>query len=192
MATSELQVTLPCTCGRSPVARAKDAGGSINCACGNSVAVPKLSELRLLAGADAFITNPAEAIRKAQLAGTEPAGDRCLVCGSADTMFFQCHAVCEQSHAKKTSSYKSFEIFRWLILPLIANIILAFKKEDETIDRQGHDIDVAFRLPVCRLCASTIGNPARTSIAKELIQRVPLLKQLLDYYPALSLSVNRL
>jgi hypothetical protein len=171
-------------------ARARDAGGSLTCACGTTLAVPKLSELRLLAGTDAFVTNPAEAIFKSQREGNEPAGDTCLLCGAAAPMFYQCHAVCEQSHVKKTGTSKSNEMIRWLFLPFIVNIILSFSREDEKIDRLGHDIEVKFRLPVCNLCKTSIGNPRRTSVAKNLMIRVPLLKQLLDYYPRLSLSVE--
>jgi hypothetical protein len=172
-------------------ARAKDAGGSMTCACGNLIAVPKLSELRLLAGAHAFITNPAEAILKSQREGNEPAGDTCLLCGATSPVFYQCHAVCEQSHIKKTGTSKSNEMIRWLLLPFILNIILAFSREDEKIDRLGHDIEVKFWLPVCNLCKNSTGNPTRPSVAKKLMIRVPLLKQLLDYYPGLSLSIER-
>jgi len=191
MATNELQVALECTCGRSTTARTKDAGGTLTCACGNSVAVPKLSELRLMAGADAFITNPAEAILKSQREGNEPGGDKCLLCGAASPVFYECHAVCEQSHVKKTGESKSTEMLRWLILPFIANIILSLNREDQKIDRLGHDIDVKFRLPVCNLCQSSTGNPTRPAVAKKLMLRVPLYKQLLDYYPSLSLSIDR-
>src|SRR3954449_9046146 len=75
---SDLLATLSCSCGRSVFARARDAGGRISCECGNNIAVPNLSQLRILAGADAFVTNPAELIRKLQAEGKNPAGDSCL------------------------------------------------------------------------------------------------------------------
>jgi hypothetical protein len=191
MVTNELQVALDCDCGRPIAARAKDAGTTIACTCGNLVAVPKLSELRLLAGADAFVTNPAEAILKLQREGNEPGGDKCVMCGSATPVFYQCLAICEQSHVKKNRASQSNGLLRWLFLPFIVNVLISMRAEDETIDRHGHDLEVKFRLPLCDLCKTAAGNPTRPNLAKKLMVRVPQYKQLLDYYPGLSLTIIR-
>jgi hypothetical protein len=191
MATSELQVSLPCECGGSVTARARDAGGSIRCNCGRNVSVPRLSELRQLSGADPFITNPVEAIRKAQRAGIDPAGDKCLLCGVERPVFYELNAVCEQSHVKKSNSGDSGGLLRWFVLPFIANVLISLQKQDETIDRRGHDVEVTFRLPVCDLCTSTSGSPTRDSVARQLMLLVPAYKDLLDYYPRLVLSTKR-
>ena len=101
MGTTELQVSLSCSCGRSVIARAKDAGGAVSCACGKLVAVPRLSELRTLSARDAYVTNPVEAIRKLQSEGANPAGERCLLCGSNAAVFYECHAICESSYIEE-------------------------------------------------------------------------------------------
>jgi hypothetical protein len=193
MGTTDLQATLRCSCGREIAARSRDAGGFITCSCGNSVAVPKLSQLRLLVGADAYVTNPAEAIRKAQRDGKEPAGYECLGCGAWDPVLYECSALCEQSHVKKSRGEDhSTGLLRWFFLPFILNIMLSFRNDSATIDRQGHDIDVTFRLPLCKLCAQSRGNPTRPAVAKQLMMEVPLLANLVNYYPQLTLKIVRL
>ncbi|HEX3601835.1 MAG TPA: hypothetical protein VHU84_16900 [Lacipirellulaceae bacterium] len=156
--------------------------------------MPKLSELRTLAGVDAYVTNPAEAIRKARLEEKDPAGERCLLCSSAKPDFYHCVAICEQSHTKRNDTggpSDSTELLRWFFFPVIINILLAFRNTNPVIDRCGHDIEVNFLLPVCKQCTATIGNPTRPSVAKRLMIKVPLLAELLKYYPQLKLKITR-
>jgi hypothetical protein len=195
MGTNEHQVALSCSCGRSVVARAKDAGGSISCTCGRQVTVPRLSELRTLAGADAFVTNPAEAIRKLQSEGVNPAGDRCLLCGSNAAVIYECHAVCESSYVEKSDAdrAKSFPrmLLSMLFLPLLINFFLSERKESAVCEQRGHDIAVSFTLPVCDPCVATFGNVTRPQNARRLMAKVPALAELLAYYPQLKLTVAR-
>jgi hypothetical protein len=195
MGTNELQVTLNCTCGRSVAARAKDAGGSISCICGKQVAVPRLSQLRTLAGADAFVTNPAERIRKLQSEGVNPAGDRCLLCGSNAAVFYECQAVCESSYVEKSHADKANSFPRVLLsmlfLPLLLNFFLMGRKESAVCEQRGHDIAVSFTLPVCDPCVATFGNVTRPQNATRLMAKVPALAELLAYYPQLKLTVQR-
>ena len=196
MGTNELQATLSCGCGRSVVARAKDAGGTVPCTCGKQVAVPRLSQLRTLAGADAYTTNPAEAIRKLQSQGIRPAGDRCLLCGATSPAIYSCHAVCESSHVKTSSSeggYSVPKLLGLLVLPkLLFFLYLLFRKESvEGPERRGHDVAVDFTLPVCGACAATTGNVTRPKVARQLMAKVPALSELIEYYPQLELTVER-
>ena len=197
MGTNELRISLSCSCGRSVIARSKDAGGSVACVCGKQIAVPRLSELRRLAGADAFVTNPAEAIRKLQSEGVNPAGERCLLCGSNAAVFYECHAVCESSYVKKSSSDNLYSLPKLflsiLFLPRILFIPLMMlrDKDNEPSERRGHDVAVTFTLPVCDPCAATSGNVTRPHNARRLMARVPALAELLAYYPQLKLTVAR-
>jgi hypothetical protein len=149
---TELQATIACTCGRAVTARAKDAGGSIACSCGKLVAVPRLSELRTLAGADAFTTNPAEAIRKLQNEGLNPAGHNCLGCGSPPAVEYRCVAVCEKSYLHKNDvsddSDLLTQIFTSLLLLRTLGIALLTRRKTIEMERRGHDIQVSFTLPL--------------------------------------------
>src|SRR5262249_14326388 len=123
MSANELQVDLKCLCGATVTARAKDAGGLLQCSCRRSVAVPNLSKLRTLAGTDAYVTNPADAIRKAQREGNDPAGDKCLVCGSSAAVFYNFRAVCESSHVKHGTGKESGDIPRLMSLLFLPRVI---------------------------------------------------------------------
>jgi hypothetical protein len=151
--------------------------------------VPNLSKLRTLAGADAYVTNPVEAIRKAQQSGNDPAGDKCLHCGSASPVKYHCTAVCERSHVKRASADPP-SMLHWLLLPVVVNILLWFRSDDDYADRQGHDIEVTFTLPVCDVCKSTVGNVTRPNVAKKFMHQVPLYRELLAFYPYLTLTVQ--
>ena len=35
------------------------------------------------------------------LEGVNPAGERCLLCGSNAAVFYECHAVCESSYVEE-------------------------------------------------------------------------------------------
>ena len=196
MATNELQAKVPCVCGGSVTARAKDAGGSVKCTCGKLVSIPNLSKLRAMTGADPFVTNPAEAIRKLQLQGIEPAGDICVLCGSSAPILYACHAVCESSHLKRIPAADSPSIPRLLTLLFLPHLItwcmLCFRRsEPAETERRGHDISISFNLPACDPCATTVGNVTRPAVAKQLMVRVPVYKSLLEYYPNMTLSVKR-
>jgi hypothetical protein len=177
------------------MARSKDAGCSVACICGNAVAVPRLSELRALTGTDPYITNPVETIRKLQSEGADPAGTNCLLCGSSTPELYKCHAECESSHVKRTGgddTYGFGRILLFLFLPvLLALAIISRRRESETFDRLGHDVEVSFNLPVCDPCAKTIGNVTRPAIAKTLMLQVPVYKELLEYYPRMKLLITR-
>jgi hypothetical protein len=196
MGTNDLRVSLSCGCGRSVVARAKDAGGTISCICGKQVAVPRLSELRTRVGADAYVTNPAEAIRKLQEQGISPAGDRCLLCKSMATVAYTCHALCETTYSKPDDSALD-EIpmpmlaiaFDYLVVEPLYRILFRRGGPNSTV--VGYDVGVTFTLPVCDACAKTSGNVIRPKIAKRLMASVPVLAELLAYYPQLELTVER-
>lgn len=196
MGTNELQVPLSCGCGRSVVARAKDAGGEVSCTCGRQVAVPRLSELRTLAGADAYVTNPAEAIRKLQSQGINPAGNRCLLCGATSPTLYACHAVCESSLVKTSSSDDGFSFSKLLSIFLLPKLffilyLMLRKNESQEPERRGHDVAVDFTLPVCGACLASAGGTLRPKMAKELMASVPTLADLLAYYPQLKLTIDR-
>jgi hypothetical protein len=195
MGTSELQTTLSCECGRSVVARATDAAGAVVCECGRSVAVPALSKLRALAGADAFVTNPAEAIRKLQAQGINPAGERCLLCGSTSPRLYVCCAICESSYVNRMDSAGANSVPGILLalmsFPHFLHMIFEARQAPSPPQVHGHDVEVSFTLPVCGPCASSYGDPSRPKMARRLMAKVPVLAELLDYYPRLKLDIAR-
>jgi hypothetical protein len=190
MATNELRVKLSCSCGRSIIATAKDAGTTLNCTCGGEVQVPRLSQLRTMAGGDAFVTNPVDAIRKAQRSGNDPAGNQCLLCGCSTPVLYPCRAVCEQSHVKHSADDPNY-LLRWLFLPWFLNALMSLRPRYFDADRRGHDVEVSFTLPLCNTCANITGKATRPAVARQLMSRVPLYDELLKFYPQLTVVVDQ-
>jgi len=195
---SELAVSLPCECGGQCEVHSADAGTQVKCSCGQSLTVPSLGKLRQLAGRDAYVTNPAEAIRKKTLSGIHPAGDRCIVCGSNDPQQFKCVAECESSvlreAAQTANSFTKTLMWFGTILLMPRLLLLFFLRGRQDLDEEptilGHDVIVEFQLPVCAHCTNSGHNPLRMRAAKQLMKRVEIYQQLLDYYPRLTLKVS--
>jgi hypothetical protein len=191
---SPIAVNLACECGGNVTVGAGDAGSSIRCSCGSSVRVPRLSELRTLAGQDAFGTNPADVIRRAQHQGKSPTGDNCLLCGANAPTLYRCNATCETSHLKGGSS-DAPGILGWLTffcMAVFLGFAFLFRRSGSEGVVHGHDVGVTFDLPVCDACAATNGKPTRPAVAKKLMGEVPAYRELLARYPDLRLSVKRL
>jgi hypothetical protein len=189
---TELQAFLTCSCGETVTARAKDAGGLTACSCGNSVRVPSLSELRKSAGADPFVTNPSEAIRRQHEQGINPAGDRCLLCGSSSAVFYDCKAICESSHvARIDDEVDDVQLFRMILNPFRVLLWQLLRRRVTRLEKRGHDVSVTFQLPVCDPCSAMTGKVIKVSTAKKLMRRVPLYANLLDYYPRLKITIER-
>lgn len=197
-----LKVELLCECGRPTVARSKDAGSTIHCACGRSVSVPSLSRLRTLAGRDAFVTNPAEAIETAIRNGEKPAGDRCVMCGATDPSIYTCHATCETTCVKGGEHESNdmgrlfwltavFLVFKFLLFAFWWRGIFGFRRRSEEFEIRGHDVGASFPLPVCDSCSSTAGGVTQVKVAKHVMSKVPMYKALLDHYPQLELRVEQ-
>jgi hypothetical protein len=55
----------------------------------------------------------------------------------------------------------------------------------------GHDVEVSFDLPVCGPCEGTAGDVTRPTVAKQVMRLVPQYKELLSYYPELTLTISR-
>jgi hypothetical protein len=182
---NNLRTTLLCDCGNSNAVSAMEAGTLINCPCGKSITVPSLSKLRQLAGQDAFVTNPADAIRKIQRDGGNPAGDRCVLCGSDSPQFYECHALCESPQLKHAQDAEASDIPRQMlgvanyillgpILWLLAAFAFARRPADSGNEVVGHEVQVAFTLPICNACAASSGDVTRPTVAKRLMELVPI------------------
>lgn len=199
---NELQIELLCECGRPSIARAKDAGGAIHCECGRSVSVPSLSKLRTLAGHEAFVTNPAEAIEKAIRNGENPAGERCVMCGALNPRIYTCHATCETTYVKGQNRESNdmgrffwftavFLVSKLLFLTVWWTRIFGFSRQPNEIEIRGHDVGASFPLPVCDSCSSSAGGVTRAKVAKQIMTKVPMYKAMLDHYPQLELRFER-
>jgi hypothetical protein len=190
-----VEVELACECGWHVVARSGDAGDSIPCRCGRTVNVPNLGRLRMMAGQDAYVTNPAEAIAKLQRTGGSPAGNNCLLCGSHSPTLYRCDANCESSHVKGATEKNFSMILSWLAfvsMAFFAGLAFLRQSKETQLEVRGHDVAVTFDIPLCDACLATAGSPERIKNAKRLMGLVPPYRELLTHYPDLVLKVKKL
>ena len=158
--------------------------------------MPRLSELRTLAGADAYVTNPAEAIRKLQSQGsTRPASGACCA-ARRRPCFMRATPSANRRMLRQSSSdggYSLPKLLGILFLPqLLFFLYLLLRKQDcrrtrAPWARHRRGLHLTGLRPMC----STTGNVTRPKVARQLMAKVPALSELLEYYPQLELTVER-
>jgi len=183
MAPTQLHVT--CPCGERLAVTSGMAGESVPCRCGRKLAVPPLSELRRRAGADAYVTNAVEAVRKKLNRGELPAGPGCILCGSPAHSTVACRVVCERAFAgRESEDGGSFLAF----LMLGGLSFLRRKRPGGSGEVHGRDTDVELPLRLCDSCRSNAGNLRRPRALRRLIAAVPDYQRVLDEYPEAELQ----
>jgi hypothetical protein len=65
------------------------------------------------------------------------------------------------------------------------------RRNPTNAEPHGHDVEVTFILPVCNECELSAGSASRPSVAKKIMKSVPLYRELLEYYPNLTLKIDR-
>jgi len=179
MAGTQFHVT--CPCGERLAVTSGMAGESVPCRCGRRVAVPPLSELRRGAGADAYVTNAVEAVRRKLNRGELPAGPGCVLCGSPAHVTVVCRVVCERAFAgsqgEDGGSFLTFFMFG-------GPCPLRRKGPGRSGEVHGRDTDVELPLRLCDSCRSSAGNlRRRRRVLRRLIAAVPDYQRVLDEYP---------
>jgi hypothetical protein len=63
----------------------------------------------------------------------------------------------------------------------------------ESIDEEavGNELCVRFTLPVCRICEASGGSPKMQKSAQLYMMKVPLYRELIEYYPQLTLHIEQ-
>ena len=187
---NDLQVELPCECGAKIVAKSHNAGTAVSCQCGRFVSVPSLGRLRAMAGGEAYVTNPAEAIRKALNAGQRIAGEICLICKSPRPRNYLVEVVCERSFVKRGGGEESNSVPA-LLAQLFIPMAEFFRSRSRATEVRGHDIVLDVPIPVCQACVESGNNPLRPRKARRLMREVAAYKNLLDYYPKARIGKGR-
>src|SRR5687768_8182701 len=95
-----MQYQISCECGGSVTAPEAAAGTAVRCACGRSVVIPSLRELRRLAGVDSP-PPPELVVETLLLAGKLPEGNLCALCGEVTELVVCCHTECERAYVRR-------------------------------------------------------------------------------------------
>lgn len=169
---------LDCPCGREIAVAASDAGATVLCACGHSVRVPSLSELRISAGQEAIPLTIVERIRDALAAGDLPIGQNCAVSGrpTRDLMYF--HVECERVSTREQGAVG------WLTTLFFFLSKHLWAVSDGPIEEHGRQtgVEVPIRIDVEfheRLLAGCSQRRLR-----DYLRQVPLYAELLEEFPS--------
>src|SRR5262245_825581 len=166
-----------CDCGRAISVAEGDAGSRISCACGLTVQVPSLNQLRASAGEERLA--PDFVVEQLLYAGRLPSGEHCVWCGVVTDGRIHCQTECERETVREQASPGWFAGLGVLTgLPFLWN-----RKET----RRGRDLILTLPLRVCPSC-----QPALTGAdtAKEAMRRDPLYRRLLEKFPKAKVSVG--
>lgn len=178
---------LTCDCGRPLQVTARQAGDSVSCECGGQLEVPKLSQLRLLAGQGAFETNSIDRINRLKQIGELPRGTICLECGRRGDEIGELIVQCEKSYKVeadcKNDMQSLLRIFFGLLVPFDMLMLLLRRQPTHEVDREyGHDRSVIVPLPLCEEHKSQLSSKSQRALRAMLVA-VPEYAQLLEEFP---------
>jgi len=88
--------SVECACGESNAVAQSQAGSTISCSCGQSLEVPRLSELRQSAGEQAYESGIMDVIQRKVASGELPSNDICLVSGLPTKDILWVNVECER------------------------------------------------------------------------------------------------
>jgi len=168
-----MQFHVDCECGQRIAVNEGSAGSIASCACGRSVNVPSLNQLKRQAGLTEEEINP-ELVIQSRIARGELPGDRhCAHCGVNTAEIVQIDVVCEREWIKQS------EGFRWGLL--VATLFMPFKLFAWQREVK-HGRNVVYRLPlaVCKRCQDEHRTPRDM---RHGLRRIPVYARLLDKHP---------
>ena len=173
-----MEYELTCECGNKIRVRETAAGAREECACGRTILVPSLHELRRQAGFDEPKLPPEKVVETLLLAGKLPQEDHCVVCGCATGNFIVCTTECER--AVVVSGLKPWWVYLLGMLSLSWKVLLLIHASAREDREWGKDRIFPLPLRVCANCQPHLTDEAALMTA---LDRVPLYRRLLDKYP---------
>lgn len=166
-----------CPCGTSIAVTASQAGSDVTCACGRTVRVPRLSELRSGAGLAAFESGPADTVRSMLQSGELPWGNVCAVSGAPTFDVLELYVECERTYVRGRHS-PLVMFFVALYSPIIGLLMLKSRQE-----LFGRDTYIRTPLRVDKACQGRLLRNAGQRKLRRLLRTVPAYEKLLDAYP---------
>lgn len=174
-----------CECGRTLDVGAADCGQNVACACGKSVKVPRLSELRQSAGLDPYASGIVDKIRGKIAKGELPAEHECLSCYRVTEAKALFSVECERPYRLGTGATSfGLQVLGTAVLlvffPIIALLRAVYRqRQDPTI--VGREVAVDVPLRCCEACSASRRISARR--AKQFMAETEPYRELFKQYP---------
>jgi hypothetical protein len=174
-----MEYSVTCSCRNVIPVTATQAGTEIACPCGRAVKVPRLSQLRLATGRDAYKSTAIEAIERFIASGELPYGDTCALCGMPTHDAAELYVECERTW-QKTS-----EAVPWWLLwfPGALKVWLISKFLPLPTETLGRDTGVRIPLRVCQPDHGRLSRIRDQRKLRGLLHTVPIYQRLLEEYP---------
>jgi hypothetical protein len=170
-----------CECGASTSVSEGSAGAKIPCACGRTIAVPPLHQLRAEIGLSPYPgISPEMAIERLLAGGRLPADNLCVGCGQETDQVAQVRAECERAIVRGGISWPLL-LLAILFLPLWALVFIRWNRPQE------YGQDKVYWLPLV-LCADCQRAAQDRGTLRDYFQRVPLYRELLMKFPSASIE----
>ena len=170
-----------CECGKAHAVSAADAGTSLRCACGHTVDVPPLHQLRTARGREAL--SPLVQLRALVQNGLVPGTQDCVCCHCHTNNLLRVGIGCEQGSRGPSRA----EVVGCLLAPCIGWVLaLVMVVVSRVIRETSDDVSVVVPLPVCDACRPTLNHPA---VLRQALRQIPEYATLLGYYPRAQVSL---
>jgi hypothetical protein len=184
-AAHAVSFNLSCSCGRSVSVSAGQAGTTVACECGQTIAVPSLGTLRELSGRERYEAGTIDTIHAMRQKGLLPAGERCAVSGELTQDFVVLWVEAEKPYVRKESLFSSF------VAALIAPIfILAVARARPRFPDLGRQTIVPAPLRVATAHRHRLETASQRKL-KRWLCTVPIYADLLREYPLAIVAVRR-
>src|SRR5207248_3797335 len=141
---------LRCACGQDVPVPASAAGASVDCRCGQKLAVPSLGELRRQAGLNAYQASAALVIEHMRADGELPTSPDCAVCGQATTNQLVAVADCEKAWGGRSDQGD------WDIAYQLFGLWSLVFRELQPREERGRTLIVQLPIRVCPDCRDAI------------------------------------
>lgn len=159
---------VPCVCGATLTVSEGAAGSSRDCSCGRTIAVPSLTDLRLLAGLPPQAPNPVVAIPYLIADGLLPTMTTCAGCNAATEETATVTAECEIASRSSESSWIGVVLLFWIFG--VWALLLRLRHGDRP--DQGDSKIVHCPLRMCRACQRQTSRNATVWIWLAVAQAV--------------------
>ena len=180
-----------CECGHQLTFAATSAGTLVPCRCGRQVKIPKLSDLKRLAGQPTEFISIADQLRTMYLDKQLPPDTHCMLCQTKTASTLECWVECERAkvYASGIGPTVVTALFVNAILPFFGWIYLP-PGAGVSRDAEAYGNDLVVRTPLS-ICENCLHRTSRTEASiRTFLRSVPLYRQLLDTYPGARVGVS--
>ncbi|MEM6472945.1 MAG: hypothetical protein AAF802_25515 [Planctomycetota bacterium] len=189
----EFQVS--CDCGAEVTVSSSQAGGTVDCRCGRTISVPRLSELRTAAGKSRFASNAVDRVNGMLKRDELPTVKDCPACGRSGNatlvIGIQCEKVSTTDPSDQRVSLFGMLFFAFGWLSSIA-AILRLSTSNRGMEIHGRETRLEVPIRFCSECVhKTKSRPRNRNIRKLLISE-PAYQEVLKEYPSAGLEVVQL